>query len=481
VHKLFLLLFLTSILAISCNKEGDLTINQPPKTFFSLDEINLSGENRLNSIVSLSWYGTDPDGYVVGYELSYDKQNWFFTTSQDSIFRFSILGGSDTVDIELFVRAIDNNQLVDPNPARLVIPLRNTPPVISFSDKLTIPHEVNLVATTEWSATDLDGDETITQVYLSLDNKRWVQISRTNRTISIVPSDPKASDSTNALIYYGTSSQPAANQLEGLILNDSNRLFIKTIDQAGAESKIDSTTSFYLKGKTHDVLVIGGLAAADQSYQQILSAINLNHDFLNFAANNGEKQPKIWNITLKLQLSFYNKLFLYSDESLFDNSFSGVKGMILEFAAASLQDYANKGGKYFISTSFTHATNIEGFAGVLPIASLSTKNYGTARFFRDSVAFSNLPNFPDINPSGFVLIGVPVFNIDSADTEVLYEANLSERRPTEPWTDTKIVASGRRVNGQLNQVFFSVQLWELNGNQQNLEDLFDQILNVEFN
>jgi hypothetical protein len=180
-------------------------------------------------------------------------------------------------------------------------------------------------------------------------------------------------------------------------------------------------------------------------------------------------------------------LFLYSDESLFDNTYTNQKSFILEFAAASLLDFANEGGKYFISTSFNHNTNIDAFTGVLPISSVSTRNFGFARLWGpgrgDSALVSNLPNFPDltVGPPAVVLVGIGVFNIDSTDTEVLYRGQLSDGSNRNEWTDTKIVASGRRLNGKLNQVFFNVQLFELGGNQANLNALFDQILNVEFN
>jgi hypothetical protein len=190
---------------------------------------------------------------------------------------------------------------------------------------------------------------------------------------------------------------------------------------------------------------------------------------------------------------------LYSDESLFDNSYTNQKSFILEFAAASLLDFANQGGKYFISTSFNHNTNIDAFTGVLPIESVSTKNFGSARLwgaargdsalvtavldpnFPDSLHVRDSLNFPDLTTQFFAITGLGAFNIDSTDTEIIYEAQLSDGANTNEWTDTKIVASGRRLNGKLNQVFFNVQLFELRGDPVKLNTLFNHILNVEFN
>jgi len=484
VRILFLYIFLSfSSLAFlsSCRDEGDKEENQAPETSFSLDAINLSGEDRLNSIVRLSWYGRDADGYVKGYEISTDQINWTYTTSQDSTFQFTISSGSDTVDIDLYARAIDNEGLADPTPSYLRVPIRNTAPVIEFSNSLSIPDSTFLVATTEWTASDLDGDETITDVYLSINGKAWYPMNRSERIFSLVPQDFNATDTTSALIYYGSRTNPEAQPIDGLVLDDTNRIYIKAVDQAGSESKVDTSEVFFMRTKQNDILVVGGVASAHTDYLNLMNAVNLQYDFLNLTIANGIYRPNLWNITFRLQLSFYDKLFFYSDETTFLNPYTNLRLLLLEYAAASLQEYANSGGKYLISTSFDWNTNIDGFRGVLPIQSVSTKNYGDARLYGDSAVLPEIASFPTLSTSSFALSGVGVFNIDSTDTEVLYTAQLSDRSRTVPWPDTEIVASARRLNGNLNQIFFSMQLFELDGDQLALEALFDQIFNVEFN
>lgn len=475
-------LSLSLIIALfACKEDDDKLINQAPDTFFSLKEINLSGDNRLNSIVRLTWYGTDVDGYIQGYEISKDGINWDFTTVQDSTFRFSLDQGSDTSNIQLFVRAVDNENERDPSPDELTIPIKNTAPVASFDNDLTIPDTAYLVATTAWSASDLDGDESITKVSISLNGKKWYELNKSKPTFSIVAPSDITSDTVEALIYYESDNNPQSLKVEGLAINDTNVIYIKAEDQAGSESIIDTSSTFFMKGKTNDLLVVGGVQVAHDDYASIFNAAGINYDFIDMTSNGGENQPKLWNITFRLQLLQYSKLFFYSDETGFINPFTNVKSILLEFAAASLQEYANLGGKYLVSTSFDYDTNIDGFVGVLPINRVSDKNYGDARFYKDSVATSKIDSFPEISPTAFAILGTGVFNIDSADTEVIYEAALSNRRRTTPWPDTEIIASGRRVGGKLNQIFFSVQLFELNGDPKALEDLFDQIFNVEFN
>ena len=94
-------------------------------------------------------------------------------------------------------------------------------------------------------------------------------------------------------------------------MNDTNHLYIKSIDQAGSESSIDTSSSFFMKGKVNDFLVIGGVPAANNDYRDILqNGINLNFDFIDLAINRGENQPKIWNITFKLQLPVFEVILV---------------------------------------------------------------------------------------------------------------------------------------------------------------------------
>ena len=96
----FRMLALAALLCLNgCDKGEDIE-NQAPETRISVEAINLSGENRLNSLVEIKWWGTDPDGYVTGYEFSFDGINWHYTLGQDSTFRFAITEGSDTIDID---------------------------------------------------------------------------------------------------------------------------------------------------------------------------------------------------------------------------------------------------------------------------------------------------------------------------------------------------------------------------------------------
>jgi hypothetical protein len=124
-----LLVALLAMCGMGCER-GEAIDNVAPETHLAVTSIERTGADRLNSKVSMSWYGTDVDGYVSGYELSLDGSTWKHSAKQDSVFLFSIPAGSDTADITLYVRAIDNQGQRDESPASLVFPLKNAPPVI---------------------------------------------------------------------------------------------------------------------------------------------------------------------------------------------------------------------------------------------------------------------------------------------------------------------------------------------------------------
>ena len=212
-----LLLFL----ALPGCKKGELLPNAAPDTFLSLESINLTGENRLNSTVNLTWFGTDIDGYVSYYEFKINEGEWQKTLVQDSTFLFDIDPDSDSTDINFYVRAVDNEGLVDPTVAYLKVPLKNSPPVITF-ETATLPIDTtNLVITFRYRATDPDGDNTLKQVYLRANDGNWNEIDLNQKLISVIPSNTTQTGTGNSDVYYGLSITKAAT-IDGFINGGDN-------------------------------------------------------------------------------------------------------------------------------------------------------------------------------------------------------------------------------------------------------------------
>lgn len=110
-----LIIFFSVIVFFSCKTglKGNLKDNLAPETHTIIDTIIRIGADRMNAQVQLQWWGDDADGFIKGYEFTFDSlitasTVWSFTTKQDSTFILSIPAGKDTVDFTFYVRAIDN-------------------------------------------------------------------------------------------------------------------------------------------------------------------------------------------------------------------------------------------------------------------------------------------------------------------------------------------------------------------------------------
>jgi hypothetical protein len=472
-----LISFVLLLGVMGCKRTLEKLPNQAPDTVITPESINLSGDDRLNSVVFLSWYGTDPDGYVTGYEISLDNQNWLLTTSNDSIFSFTLEPGSDTTDIEFYVRSIDNEGLIDASPAFLKVPLKNSAPVATFTEKSFPPDSVNIVTTFVWEASDVDGDETIIQAFIKANEGDWLEIDVNQKQISLVPTNSTTTGTTNALVYYGTSGNAIAENLTGLRLGDTNIFYVKVVDFANAESVADTSESVFIKPKTADVLYVSGLPDGPSNiYHGAITSSATGYDFANYYASGGEFQPRFWSPTFDLLLTHYSTLIFTSDESSFTNAVNGRKDVLLEFAAPSIQIFTNNGGKSLVVTSFAKGQDITGITSTLPIDSLSS-SVGQARLFPDSAIVSSIgAGYPDLKPTN-IISGLSPFYM-STNAEEVYNAQLTAQSG---WTGPTTVGARRKVNGNIYQYFFSVQLYKLDQQISNLHQLFDQILNNDFN
>ncbi|MBI1306627.1 MAG: hypothetical protein GC181_08440 [Bacteroidetes bacterium] len=449
--------------------------NQAPDTFISVERIDRSGENRLNTSVYLSWYGTDQDGFITGYEYSTNQVDWYPTQRRDSTFKFSIDPGQDTADIEFYVRSIDDKAEKDPTPAYLKVPLRNSPPEVSFDSKSFPADTAFCVVTFRWNFSDPDGDNTVAKAELKLNNGNWIEIDRSKIMISLRAKDPTKTGSTQADLFYNTDKNSALS-VDGFVSGGSNTIYLRVQDQAGTVSEIDTSNVVFVRNQTSDLLLISGQPPNVNSvYKNLVSKTYGKIDAVDFAESQGAYQPKFWNPTFTLLTGLYDKLVFNCDQSLFSNPMTGQSGLLLEFASEVLQNYTDGGGKSFIITSFPAGFTPENIRGALPVDSLSTTS-GQAVINKDSAVYSSVSGWPVLRPSNLIL-GVDPF-VPTADAEPLYRATLTKYGA---WSGPDVVAARRRTAGKTKQVFFSVEVYLLNKDQSVVEAVFDKVLNQEFN
>ncbi|MDX2250030.1 MAG: hypothetical protein SF052_24820 [Bacteroidia bacterium] len=476
---LFACLVLSTLVA--CDP-GEKLENLPPETKLFVESINVSGDQRLNSVVRLHWSGEDQDGYVNRYEFAINNANWFSTTQTDSVFRFDINFGSDTNNIVFSVRAIDNLGQTDPTPAELVIPIKNTTPVAVFDTINVIPDTVFSVWSVLWAVEDVDGQETLDSVFIRINQGSWYALDRLESFVTFIPTQPEQSGLQETQIFSGQKQTILPISLEGLNVEGSNRLYLRVRDIAGSFSEIDSTDEFFVRAKKSDLLVVDDHTDpnSDNTYFPLLGQIYPGYDYLNIREN----IPPFWDPTFGFMLGLYDKVFWYSDGTQL-SAFG--QQLLIEVASTQIQLYLNQGGKIFFTArfpgSFTDPTsetaNRSPIFSFSPMDSLSTSP-GQARIPIDSVVFPTAAFSAIFDPlvcSTFITGADPFYPKDPVNN--LMTTNLVTAGG---WVGPNVIAARTTyTNGKTNQVFVSVELHKLQKDPAALTKFMNFVLNSEFN
>lgn len=361
-----ILVFLLGIAGCTEHFPNQPKPNQPPKTF-----LTVLSDSTLRSTTSqqhLHWWGMDPDGFVKGYYISFDSVQWTYTTSNDSVFGLK-LNTTDTI-YHFFVAAIDNEGLVDPRPASLHDPIKNSPPIVSFVLKSDVPDTTYPVATFQWIGSDIDGDETIVNYYFAIDDTshaaNWKTISGTSNYVTV--------DSSNGLT-------------EG-----THVFYLKARDIAGAFSNtirmpVDTTKTWYVKKPKGDFLIVddyGLTDPADVFYSQIFDTLMNGRlkarDVWDMktgysGTSRGKYVPALVNPTVIKTFELFKYIFWYADNN-----------PQLDIAQTALPEFKRNGGKVLFATGFTEfPPDVRGFGDFAPIDNIESSYFVKKLLYRDSV------------------------------------------------------------------------------------------------
>jgi hypothetical protein len=414
--KRIFIIFVLSLVALSCDNtinEGNVQ-NYPPTTkiFLTPDSII----SKQPSKIQLFWMGDDKDGLVVGYYISFDSLNWSFTTKNDSTFYLKI-GVRDTI-YKFYVAAVDNygnkaydNQVIrnginfgpepfddinkngirepnekfydigniDPNPAKLILPIKNSQPVITLPKDFSMPDSSLPVLTLSLNISDIDGDETISSLQIALnDTSKFITLPGETRLICLRV-DRNTIESPNPqmeILINGLENAVYSKKLSGLKLNDFNKVFIRAEDIAGARSDIltiptDPEKQWKVIKPKSKILIIDDYKLTDDADQFYINLFNNLTD----STNNTKATGKFDIINLQnykvsyLNVTFYETLKLYETAFWYtDNNPS------IDLAASVSQKYISKGGKLFFSFQLPQTFDRALMTGFLPIDSLSAKS-----------------------------------------------------------------------------------------------------------
>ena len=106
-------------------------IDEEPSSDYLWDTLSQAFTTITTSRQELHWWGDDPDGEIVGYKYKWSSDTvWTFTDLESGIFYVPIRSELDIFSFE--VRAVDNDGNEDLTPSQLTLPIKNSPPELSF-------------------------------------------------------------------------------------------------------------------------------------------------------------------------------------------------------------------------------------------------------------------------------------------------------------------------------------------------------------
>lgn len=502
-RQVFFLLLLVSALVTSCTKTditGDPNGNQPPITYTVVDTIFRSGDDRLTTTVKIEWWADDPDGFVTGYEFTFDNPitpatNWVLTTRTDSTFLLAVPSGADTFDFSFSVRAIDNLGARSATPARAQYPVKNSPPTISFvyapnggnplaggNPRVSFP-----VLKYEWTATDPDGQSTLEGYELYLNDTLSTAYTLPAVFGSVILRGINLTGTTTECeVFAGSNTNPLTLRMQGMLLNDTNRLYIRAVDQSGAKSPFSVANSIYVKRPTSKFLLLNAYGndpnpdqnanAIDAFYATQFATIGItSYDALQIfrRENNRFTQLSPDNRTQSFIFALFDQIVWAGPD--FDIS--------IVFSRNTMGTFLNQGGKLLLSTAAQDASPItSNFFELSPIDSLMPVAAGTTNILWDTSTMQpNSTAYPVLRHKGFASIVRPMRFVSG--TEVLYRANILSRDANFQFTllQGRRDIMGMRTNTSNGSKFVisTLELHRLNANN-NIDQLLQRILRTEF-
>ena len=466
---------------------GDASENQPPDTQLSVRDSslvdNLEGADRLSSTVFVAWTGGDTDGFVEAFELRFfpideppdgPEAGWTMTSRNDSLVLLPIPRGERAADVVFEVRAIDNEGLKDPTPARTVFPVENAPPAIRLNGFDLPPDTTFSIISLGWTASDPEGLANLDRIEVSLnDSTSFTALPPDVDFITLVGDvdrgDPSQAE-TSARVFFGRGFQRSEFILPGLRLDADNTFYLRAADLTDTTSVLQRYT-WYVKRPDGEVLYVNDYRKSTAPTIQAFH-LDLLRDYLPagteidvwdisrpFGTGSSGRTPRSDALppvaipTLREQLALYPYIYWVST-----NSTNNTSSNNLPVAAGVMDLFFENGGKLMVHTPVSIPTNPEDNLGnpailLLPLSELIS--------FPDTLRPQlRLPTGSDVTPVGPVPdvaaalppLEMAQFRIDTlpfvargSNIVPLYEADFvavtSNGQGTVPWSGPSTVAA----------------------------------------
>lgn len=450
---------------------NDRVANKPPRTRLTVEEINREGENRLSAQIKISWWGDDPDGFVVGFE--YEIQNsgqWSFTTRNDSTFVLPITPGEQFADVVFRVRAVDNEDARDPNPASVTFPIRNTPPTIRFNNLELPPDSSYQLVSFGWVADDVDGVENLLRYEVALnDTTTWTPLDLVDNFISL--NLPRNASGNTPTMFLGRSYRSTTTTIGEFKLNQDNTFFIRSLDQALAKSEVREHT-WYVRAQTSNILVLNdigvasGRAAIMNQYLTAMQELGFtSYDVINitdgsadggFRISRSAALPRVTAPTLQQAIAQWDRIIWIS------NDLTRNIGYAPEFIGPFLQ----AGGKVFVTIPVRRLPVDDPTWSFLPVAGLEP----IPPFSTGFILEVNRDITPLEPTNALVLRNTQSYNllapiIAPAGAKRLYDADI--QRATAPFGRPAAYDGNKTIavkSAEGNVVYYGLSLHLTNGN-----------------
>lgn len=512
----FLLLALIGMMFInSCSEEfpDQPNGNSPPNTgmFLYPDSTVSQQPSRLR----VNWWGDDPDGLIIGYYFKWEgiDNSWTFTTKNDSTFSLPI-GTSDTTysfmvsavdaqgngiyDSRVFQNGIDfgaepfidkNNNgifdrgetyydigLIDPTPASTLFPIKNSQPVLSWNELSFLPDTSFPVVTIAWNASDLDGDESITNIQIALnDTNNFVSIPGGIRLVTLRGINLDTPNPEVEILINASAQNIYPEKLQGLQLNSDNKILIRASDLSGATSEViqlpDTTQNWYVKKPKGEILIFDDYTSstsnlqAAQFYDQVFNSMNggvLAGKFDVFDIENSTLAFE--SVTILETLKLFKYVFWYS-----------ASNPRLDLLNIVTSKFNEAGGKIAFSMTFQDSSSdflfdLSSLQGFLPIDDVSDVIGNGFLLLGADVIPASANNFPILETSLTVSFHRS-FTPNSIITENIY--NLFDRNGIE------LGNIGFRTTSK-NLFFIGLPLHLCNAGQANVPSLLTKIFFEDF-
>ena len=155
------------VVLLGCGtKKSHVVPDLPPETIISVQSVATDTLHPVNHLIRLHWFGSDPDGQVVAFELRmrsglglatpWSRLNCTAADCTDSLFTIHSPTGYARDTLE--VRAIDNEGLADETPAVQAFSFLNRVPTVTFLSGPAPSESTYASATFTWNVDDPGGD-----------------------------------------------------------------------------------------------------------------------------------------------------------------------------------------------------------------------------------------------------------------------------------------------------------------------------------